>query len=327
MFKYGYSWKQTIIMTISDIVYSAKQNAYVIHTPKQVAVTLMKRGIDGEEAGVADIYDGLLERFGANYDGMPLSPERQNAIRVVRRWLEGVKYEGLDSPYEASEIKPEALSYVHRMRIVKRHVLNDRALTLREAMIAERLLLEFGDPHGNDVDLIAQFAVVYELAEREIFGDRSDDIEDLLAFAPWRSPKASTLYRTAYEKGLIDSYAIVRIFSPVATSEEMLELITKSLVATRRLDRSLNLPIGGHAQLGLPYFISWRGDKKHFHVDRNVELLKQIHKDPTDIELCKIGCNWSTEVGRDKKAVGQYMSNKPIIDQREELRNEENSDD
>ena len=316
-------------MTITDIEGSAKHNAYVTHTPKQVAVTLMRRGIGGVESKPAAIYDRLLQTFGSHYDGMPETDDRQNAIRIVRRWITdaGVKYEGLDSPYEASEIKPEALSYVRRLCIVKRHVLDERVLTLREATIAERLLLEFDDPHGTDIDLIAQFAVVYELAEREIFGDQSDDIEDLLAFAPWRSPEASALYRTAYETNLIDGYAIVRIFSPVATNEEMSELLAKASGVTGKLDRSLVLPIGGHAQLGLPYFISWRGNKRYFHVDRNVELLRQIHKDPTDMELCKIGCNWSKEVGRDKKDVGRYMSNKPIIYQREELRSEEQSND
>ena len=115
---------------------------------------LMKRGIYGEETKPAPIYDRLLQKFGDKAPGMPDTNNRQNAIRIVRRWIDdaGVKYEGLDTPYEPSEINAEALSYVHRMRLVKRHFLNARELTLREAQIAERVLLEFNDPYGNDVE-------------------------------------------------------------------------------------------------------------------------------------------------------------------------------
>jgi hypothetical protein len=307
-------------MTIKDMLFSALDTPHVTHTPKEVALMLMKRGIYGEETKPAPIYDRLLQKFGDKAPGMPDTNNRQNAIRIVRRWIDdaGVKYEGLDTPYEPSEINAEALSYVHRMRLVKRHFLNARELTLREAQIAERVLLEFNDPYGNDVDLIAQYAVIYELAEREIYKDPTDDIEDFLAFAPWRSPEASDLYRTAYRKDLVSKYPTIQLFSPVATNEEMLELLQGTVAGNKiTVDRRLQIPIGGTAQLGLPFFISYRTGNRFLHIDRNVELLKQIHKDPTDMKLCKKGCSWEQQVSRDEKNFAQYMTNKPIIEQSE----------
>ncbi len=303
-------------MTITDIVFSAVDNPHVTHTPKEVALTFMKRGIDGEEVKPAAIYDRLLQKFGDKAPGMPETDNRQNAIRIVRRWIDdaGVKYEGLDTPYESSEINAEVLSYVHRMGLVKRHMLNQE-LTLREAKIAERVLVEFNDPHGDDVDLIAQYAVIYELAEREIYKDSTADMEDFLAFAPWRTPEASDLYRTAYEKGLLSGYPTFQMFSPVATNEEMLELLQATVVGNKRtVDLSLQVPIGGTAQLGLPFFISYRTANRFLSIDRKVEALKQIHADPTDMELCKKGCSWSQQVSRDERNVAEFHTNKPLIE-------------
>ena len=270
-------------MTLADTSYSARNNLYVEHTPEQVAVTLMKRGIDGEEVKPAAIYDGLLQKFGDKAPGMPETDNRQNAIRIVRRWIDdaGVKYEGLDSPYEASEIKPEALSYVHRMRIVKRHILNQE-LTLREAQIAKRVLVEFNDPHGDDVDLIAQYAIVFELAERTAADQEISDIEDLFAFAPWRSNKQSQLYLLARQKGLIKTFAMLRLIAPlnhVGSDKGVPELF-----------------IGAHAQLNLPYVWSWVqewDDKpRDFMVTlRHNKLLKEANL-RTDAGFLKEKCDW-----------------------------------
>jgi hypothetical protein len=319
-------------MTMTDILFSAVDNPHVTHTPKEVALTLMKRGIDGEGVKPAAIYDRLLQKFGDKAPGMPETDNRQNAIRIVRRWIDdaGVKYEGLDTPYESSEINAEALSYVHRMGLVKRHMLNQE-LTLREAKIAERVLVEFNDPHGDDVDLIAQYAVIYELAEREIYKDPTADIEDFLAFAPWRSPEASALYRTAYEKGLVNKYPTIQMFSPVATNEEMLELLQGTVDGKKiTVDQSLQIPISGTAQLGLPFFISYRTGNRFLSIDRKVEALKQIHKDPTDMELCKKLCSWSQQVSRDERDVAEFHTNKPLIEhwkiKREEPTEEQSND-
>ena len=319
-------------MTMTDILFSAVDNPHVTHTPKEVALTFMKRGIDGEEVKPAAIYDRLLQKFGDKAPGMPETDNRQNAIRIVRRWIDdaGVKYEGLDTPYESSEINAEVLSYVHRMGLVKRHILNQE-LTLREAKIAERVLVEFNNPHGDSVDLIAQFGVVYELAEREIYKDSTDDIEDFLAFAPWRSPEASDLYRTAHEKGLLSGYPTFQMFSPVATNEEMLELLQATVVGNKRtVDLSLQVPIGGTAQLGLPFFISYRTGNRFLSIDRKVEGLKKIHTDPTDMELCKKGCSWSQQVSRDERNVAEFHTNKPLIEhwkiKREEHTEEQSND-
>jgi len=312
-------------MTITDMMFSAVDNPHVTHTPKAVAVMLVKRGIDGKEVKPAAIYDRLLQKFGSHYPGMPDTDNRQNAIRIVRRWIDdaGVKYEGLDTPYESSEITAEGLSYMRRMGLVKRHILNQE-LTLREAKIAERVLVEFNDPHGDDVDLIAQFAVVYELAEREIYKDSTADIEDFLAFAPWRSPEASTLYRTAYEKGLVNKYPTITLFSPVATNEEMLELLQATVVGNKRtVDPILQVPIGGTAQLGLPFFISYRTGSRFLSIDRKVEALKKIHKDPTDMKLCKKGCSWEQQVSRDAANVREFHTNRPLMNRRKDPSNKQ----
>jgi hypothetical protein len=59
-----------------------------------------------------------------------------------------------------------------------------QTLNVLEARLTDRIVHEFADPQGERVDLIAQFAVLWELAEREITGYPIQDLEDLFNFAP-----------------------------------------------------------------------------------------------------------------------------------------------
>jgi hypothetical protein len=271
-------------MTLADTSYSARNNLYVEQTPEQVAVTLMKRGIDGEEVGNSDIYDRLLEVFGTHHPGMPATPVRQNAIRTVRRWVQNVEYEGLDVPYVPDEQGDEIKSYVHRLAILKAAVFKGEKLTVREATHAKRTLMEFQDPHGQKVDLFAQFAVLWELAEREATDEKATDIEDLFAYAPWVSDQASQLYRMAKETGLIPDFTWLRLLAVL-------------VLPGSTVDKVPNVLMGAHAWLNLPYVWSWIQEKNDGSrvlgfTYRNSPQLLEGSAEPTDAEYVRGYCNW-----------------------------------
>jgi hypothetical protein len=273
-------------MTLSDTFHYARNNLYVEHTPEQVAIMLMKRGIDGEKAGNSDIYDRLLEVFGTHAPGMPLTPVRQNAIRTVRRWVDGFGYEGLDVPYAPDEVDEVIRSYVHRLAIVKAAMFKGEKLTVREAKEANRTLIEFQDPHGEKVDLLAQYAVLWELSERKATGTQTIDIEDLFAYAPWISDEASQLYRLAKETGLIETFAWLKLMAVLVHPD--------SPPDTKFAD----VMTGMHAHLNLPYIWSYvrelPDDKgRVFGITyRDDPRLLEDSDEPTDAEFCKSYCSW-----------------------------------
>lgn len=267
-------------MTRSDTFHLARNNLYVEHTPEQVAIMHMKRGIDGKEAGPSDIYDRLLEVFGKHAPGMPLTPVRQNAIRTVRRWVDDFEYEGLDVPYAPDEVDEEIRSYVQRLAIVKATMFKSEKLTVREANEAKRTLIEFQDPHGEKVDLIAQYAILWELVDRKTTGEESSDIEDLFAFAPWVSDEASQLYRLAVEEKLIKRFASLRLLAPLFTNRS----------------RNTSIPeliLGAHAQLNLPYKFSWIQEyPDKTRVFRVSSYVTEHNEITTDAGTLRSNCNW-----------------------------------
>lgn len=273
-------------MILSDTLYSARNNLYVEQTPKQVAVTLMKRGINGEKAGKSEIYDRLLEIFGKNHPEMPSGEVREHAIRAIRRWVKGIEYTGLDVGYDPAEVTPELRSYVARLSILKSAMFKGEKLTVREVNHSARILMEFQDPHGEKVDLVAQYAVLWELAEREATDKQTQDIEDLLAYAPWVNDEASQLYRVAKETGLIQTYPWLRLIAVLVTPDS---------------PRDTHIPYvytGVHAHLNLPYIWSYireLPDKNSHRVleitYRDEPVLEQAGE-PTDAEYCKRYCNW-----------------------------------
>lgn len=271
-------------MAIPDTTNLVLNNLYAEHTPKQVAVMIVKRGYSGAELGIAAIYDRLTEIFGKNHPDMPSPIVRDNAIRTVRRWVEGVEYEGLDVPYDPDEQDVKIKSYVHRLAILKAALLEGDKLTVREATHAKRILVEFEDPHGHKVDLIAQYAVLWELAEREATGIGASDIEDLIAYAPWVSEEASQLYRLAFEKKHINSFANLRMLAPLLTPGSGNAKVP-------------SLFIGAHAQLNLPYVYSWRQEQHDRR--RGFDFTYRDHPhftehdgQKTDAAALRSNCNW-----------------------------------
>jgi hypothetical protein len=272
-------------MTLADTSYSARNNLYVEHTPEQVAVMLVKRGIGGEPVGNSDIYDRLLEVFGTHHPAMPATPVRQNAIRTVRRWVEGVKYEGLDVPYISDEVGGEFKSYVHRLAILKAAMFKGEKLTVREATLAKRTLIEFQDAHGQRVDLVAQYSVLWELAEREATGTQATDIEELFAYAPWVSDDASQLYRVAKETGLIKTFAWLRLMAILVRPDSPPETSIPNVLT------------GVHAHLNLPYIWSYiqelpDGKGRVLGITYRDSPLLAGSEEPTDAKYCKRYCNW-----------------------------------
>ena len=261
---------------------------------------LIRDGIDGNSVGAGRILQAVITE--AHQQGIdvcntywrtePKVPCEHDLSTVlhfeseshVRRIIRDTKYKGDEDPYEygKSDLPEDQKSYVHRLEIVKAALLNGERFTNREAKLAERTFVEFQDPHGEQVDLIAQFAVLFELAERDASDQEISDIEDLFAFAPWRSNKQSQLYLLARREGLIKSFAMLRLIAPL-----------------KQVGDQSGIPplfMGAHAQLNLPYIWSWVqewDDKpKDFMVTlRDNELLKEANQ-RTDAGFLRGECDW-----------------------------------
>ena len=251
-----------------------------------------------EGIGATKIRNRLLTQF----------PEGEvAAIRTIDDWIKGVPYikgkDHLDAPYDhqaesdVEQIGLEVRSYVRRLSILKPAFFDGEKLTNREAQAAERVFAEFNDPYGDRVDLFAQYAVVCELAEREAVSQPTEDIEDLFAFAPWRSDKDSAFYWIAGQTGRIDTYAILRRLMAPFDSPAL-------PVRTLMSDPVYSMLIGAHAQLNLPYFISWRSPGTfHFAHRANPELARFIHlatnkphPKPTETKKWAVRCDWRTDI-------------------------------
>ncbi len=246
---------------------------------------LKRDGIDGNKVGAEAILSKVVsEARLQRVDQATISNFESEG--TIRRRIKKTNYMGNDAPYEygKSDLLPHVKSYVHRLEILKAAMLKGARLTNREAKEAERVLAEFRDPHGEKVDLIAQYAVLWELAERKATGNESSDIEDLFAFAPWVSDEASQLYRLAVEKKLVKSFAILRLLAILLTPGSGNASVPP-------------LFIGAHAHLNLPYVWSWLQE----HQDKTRVFNVTYRDDPhftehnehtTDAATLRSNCNW-----------------------------------
>lgn len=226
-----------------------------------------RHGIDGQKARAHKIAAKIREEFG----------EQALKYRAIHGRIKDIPYKDdpkeLDEPYDYKNSKqPDDLkSYVHRLELVKQAIQtpDTATLTVRQANHAERVLNEFDDPHGLNVDLSAQYVVVHELSERELAGAPTDDIEDFFAYAPWLSDANTNLYRIAQQTGHID-YVNLHLIAPLEGSSE--------ITLSRLLKPDYQGFVGIHAALGLPYLISWRakGMELHFLDRLTLELNKRI---------------------------------------------------
>jgi len=261
--------------------------------PKQVAVRLRHQGL-----GATKISRELKRLF--PNDNIP-------EWRAVHDWVKHIpnpkrknkgKKNSLDLAYDhenpdkALFITDELKSYIRRLEIVKLAMFKpdtgDQKLTNREAHFAKRTFTEFQDPHGEDIDLYAQWAVVYELTERDIAKDDTTDIENFFAYAPWKSRLNSDLYRVVKQTRQIDDYVVLRQIA-VRTDQEGMSLNT--------ILNDYKVLVGAHAQLGLPYFFSWisGGIKIHFLERTHPQLMEKVESHKTD--QWKLDCNWRREWG------------------------------
>ncbi len=244
-----------------------------------------RSGLNGALVGAKNILEAVIGE--AKEQGLTESEINTFESEVtVRREITHTPFAGDDAPYEygKSQLPDELKSYVHRLEILKEAMFNGEKLTNREARMAKRTLTEFQDPQGERVDLIAQYAVLWELVERTATGKEISDIEDLFAFAPWTSSEASKLYRLAVEKGLLKSFTILRLIAPLLTPGSGNAHVPE-------------LFIGAHAQLNLPYIWSWIQEHQDKNRDFNVTYrddshFKEHNEHITDAVALRASCNW-----------------------------------
>jgi hypothetical protein len=266
--------------------------------PKQRARQLRRHGVNDQKVGATQILKELHKEFGKDDSRVPTTP------RQVHNWIKDVEWQGEDKPCDFKEVSPELRSFTKRIDLVKSAYLGGLPLTYRESRHAKRALTEFQDPYGDVVDLVAQYAVIWELAEREAMDNECADIETMFAFAPWRDKVNSDLYFLSVQKGLIKNAPILRLISPVTPYGESPSFT--------------EVMFGAYAQLGLPWFFGWVQE----HPDGQRFMLNNRREDsevPMTIDHWKHACDW-------RKLIEARLTDQPTENVRIQIEREVSND-
>ena len=212
------------------------------------------------------------------------SKYHENALseRTISRLISDVKFRGLEESYLPSEVSGATRSYVARLSLVKESLMTGHGLSALEAGLTDRVLQEFDDPHGDRVDLISQFSILWELAEREISSDPTQDLEDLFSFAPWNDDSA--LYKAAIASGVAEPPKL-RLIMPMRFDND---------------DAFVRLCVGAFAQLNLPflYHAFDVSNEKIAYVWRNypgIHPMQSAVGDDRKVDDLGKYCNWRVE--------------------------------
>jgi len=233
---------------------------------KSVAVRLKRYGLDGKKIGFKLIH-GYLESIFEDYPA-----ENIPSKRTVSRWISSVDFRPLDSPYDPEDLNPAVRSYAARLSLISQSVFKSKVLTQLEAEVCDRVMREFDDPFGEKVDLVSQFAIVWELAEREASNTGIEDIESLFAYAPWQDKGA--LYRQAFDANKVSS-PILRKLMPEIHGETIPKFL-----------------LGAIAHLGLPF---------HYHEFDSTNDRVSYYSDHIELEEPEVYvkfCKWRDLVSK-----------------------------
>jgi len=249
---------------------------------KEIAQELARTGIGGEAARSTKIRNRLQEKY---------PKETIPSARSISDYIKGVQFEGKEQPFNFDDLEgsfTSSLSYIVRLSLIK-SVIYKGAITQQEAIQAKRVHLEFADPLGKKVDLIAQYALVRELAERTAKKANRSDIEHLFAFAPWLDDRNSDLYRVALEAKAVTP-PMLRAITPLVPELPDGEITLKSLF------------IGAYAQLNLPFFIGYArnpsdSSKQQFTYRwRDCDTKKRFDVPSVKAKDWKHHCDWRKEL-------------------------------
>ena len=188
----------------------------------------------------------------------------------------------MEESYLPSEVSVATRSYVARLSLVKESLMNGHGLSALEAGLTDRVLQEFDDPHGDRVDLISQFSILWELAEREISNYPTEDLEDLFNFAPWNDDSA--LYKAAIKSGVAELPKL-RLIMPMIFDND---------------DAFVRLCVGAFAQLNLPflYHAFDVSNEKIAYVWRNypgIHPMQSAVGDDRKVDDLGKYCNWRVQ--------------------------------
>ncbi len=202
--------------------------------------------------------------------------------RTISRLISGIKFRGVEESYLPSEVPARARSYAARLSLVKESLMKGHRLSALEAGLSDRILGEFNDPHGDRVDLISQFSILWELAEREISNYPTEDLEDLFNFAPWNDDSA--LYKAAIKSGVAELPKL-RLIMPMIFDND---------------DALVRLCVGAFAQLNLPflYHAFDVSNEKIAYVWRNyqgIHAMQSAVGDDRKVETLGKYCNWRVQ--------------------------------
>jgi hypothetical protein len=224
----------------------------------------------------------------------------------VDRWISPEQLRrSLSKDLKANEVKhvdldkvePFLRSYLVRLSVVKTTFNLNGELTEAEAKAALRVYYEFNDPYGETVDLIPQFAIVHELAEREANSLSLDDIDRYFAFAPWKSDANKDLYWLAiiHRKAMPSQLRLICPFIPAAEPLQNLTGIPEPSPFDAHFKQ-----IGAHAHLGMPYALNYStpfGSGKNPKTTRYMLLFwdstNLISKSPEEFRDL---CGWKSEI-------------------------------
>jgi len=205
--------------------------------------------------GAANLLDRIQNE--SRLRGLALPNEQLISEPHLRRFLPKT-LEGNEVTYaDLDDVEPFMRSYLVRLAAVKSIFNLERRLTAAEANAARRVYYEFNDPYGEIVDLIPQFAIAHELAERAEQKPKSvhiADIDEYFAIAPWKSEANKKLFETAinYGKAIPPQLRLICPFVPA--TEPPPNIVGGPLINPFSKYR---LQIGAHVHLGMPYALNY----------------------------------------------------------------------
>ena len=241
---------------------------------KYEAKRLKRNGYpDGTPVGAPAIAKILKNKYGRN----ALSE------RTISRLIAGVRFRLLEEPYVPADVPGSLRSYIGRLSLVKQSLMGGQTLNVLEARLTDRILHEFADPQGERVDLIAQFAVLWELAEREVTGYPIQDLEDLFNFAPWTDE--SELYKVAIQTGAAEPPKLSLLMPMIFDDDHAL----------------VRMLVGAFAQLNLPFLyhafdVTDRTIAYVWREHEGIHSMQSAVGDERRVEILRKECNWRVKV-------------------------------
>ena len=156
-------------------------DAWTMKDAEEFIIRLARYGYRGERYRSQKILNAGMEKFPQDYD---LSFPSRSKIEGL---IADVPYAPEETDYKTEKVPRNWKSYVARLSMIS-EFWHQKALTDKEATVAQYVGSEFQDPFGEEVDLIPQLAVVRQIASAEATKANHvlKSFDDYFTYAPWK---------------------------------------------------------------------------------------------------------------------------------------------